>query len=47
MVKKKASSYFKIRATELFHKDSPFRQKIIQNKKKYNRKKDKKAETDI
>lgn len=28
----------KKRAIELYHKDSPFRQKIVQSKKNYNRK---------
>jgi hypothetical protein len=32
----------KVRAIELFHKDSPFKPKVIKSKKAYNRKKFKK-----
>jgi len=32
----------KVRAIELFHKDSPFKPKVIKSKKAYNRKKLKK-----
>lgn len=30
----------RVRATELYHRDTPFRQKIVKSKKTYNRKKD-------
>ena len=32
----------KVRAIELFHKDSPFKPKVVKSKKAYNRKKFKK-----
>ena len=36
-----SNKIFKRRAVELFHKNSPFRQKIVRNKKKYDRKREK------